>query len=199
MCKQDGVDHLVRAPDPARGPGRRRPAVFVGGGPEQPLIEAYAARGVGDLWPCGRVSDESCRILSSADVAVDPDPKTAWSDQSTMNKIMEYMFFGLPIVCYDLTEHRSRRRTRPFVGRTRSRRWPRASAPSWTIPGVARMSRAAPSGCARSSCGSTRCRRSPTTQSSRLPDAARTGAASGVSDTDFWRGCRGRRGPGPNS
>jgi glycosyltransferase involved in cell wall biosynthesis len=23
-----------------------------------------------------------------------------------MNKIMEYMFFGLPIVCYDLTEHK---------------------------------------------------------------------------------------------
>jgi glycosyltransferase involved in cell wall biosynthesis len=23
-----------------------------------------------------------------------------------MNKIMEYMFFGLPIVCYELTEHR---------------------------------------------------------------------------------------------
>ena len=29
-----------------------------------------------------------------------------WSDKSTMNKIMEYMFFGLPIVAYDLTEHR---------------------------------------------------------------------------------------------
>src|SRR4029453_10942062 len=27
-------------------------------------------------------------------------------DKSTMNKIMEYMFFGLPIVAYDLTEHR---------------------------------------------------------------------------------------------
>ena len=55
----------------------------------------------------GRVSDEDlCRILSSADVAVDPDPKTDWSDKSTMNKIMEYMFFGLPIVCYDLTEHK---------------------------------------------------------------------------------------------
>jgi glycosyltransferase involved in cell wall biosynthesis len=55
----------------------------------------------------GRVSDdELCRILSSADVGVDPDPKNDWSDKSTMNKIMEYMFFGLPIVAYDLTEHR---------------------------------------------------------------------------------------------
>jgi len=111
MCQQDGVDHLVRALRILRADLRRDElhAVFVGGGPEQPLIKAYAdEQGVGDICTfTGRVSDDQlCRILSSADVAVDPDPKTAWSDQSTMNKIMEYMFFGLPIVCYDLTEHR---------------------------------------------------------------------------------------------
>ena len=50
--------------------------------------------------------DELCRILSSADLGVDPDPKNDWSDKSTMNKIMEYMFFGLPVVAYELTEHR---------------------------------------------------------------------------------------------
>jgi glycosyltransferase involved in cell wall biosynthesis len=38
---------------------------------------------------------------------VDPDPKTPWSDKSTMNKIMEYMFFGLPIVSFDLAETRA--------------------------------------------------------------------------------------------
>ena len=55
----------------------------------------------------GRVSDDLlCRFVSSADIAVDPDPKNDWSDKSTMNKIMEYMFFGLPVVAYDLTEHR---------------------------------------------------------------------------------------------
>jgi glycosyltransferase involved in cell wall biosynthesis len=111
MCKQDGVDHLVRAVRILRRDLQRADlhAVFVGGGPEQPMIRAYAdEQGVGHLCTfTGRVSDdELCRILSSADVAVDPDPKTAWSDQSTMNKIMEYMFFGLPIVCYDLTEHK---------------------------------------------------------------------------------------------
>ncbi len=111
MCKQDGVDHLVRAVRILRQDLKRDDfhAIFVGGGPEQPMIRAYAdQQGVGDLCTfTGRVSDDDlCRILSSADVAVDPDPKTAWSDQSTMNKIMEYMFFGLPIVCYDLTEHK---------------------------------------------------------------------------------------------
>ena len=111
MCKQDGVDHLVRVVALLRDELGHDDvhAVFVGGGPEQPLIKAYADEvGVGDLCTfTGRVSDEDlCRILSSADVAVDPDPKSDWSDKSTMNKIMEYMFFGLPIVAYDLTEHR---------------------------------------------------------------------------------------------
>jgi glycosyltransferase involved in cell wall biosynthesis len=111
MCRQDGVDHLVRALRILRDELHRHDlhAVLVGGGPEQPAIRAYAAeQGVADICTfTGRVSDdELCRILSSADLAVDPDPKTAWSDQSTMNKIMEYMFFGLPVVCYDLAEHR---------------------------------------------------------------------------------------------
>ena len=53
------------------------------------------------------MSDEDlCRILSSADVCVDPDPPNAWSDKSTMNKIMEYMFFRKPIVAFDLAENR---------------------------------------------------------------------------------------------
>jgi glycosyltransferase involved in cell wall biosynthesis len=111
MCKQDGVDHLVRAIRILREDLKRDDvhAVFVGGGPEQPMIRAYAdGEGIGDICTfTGRVSDEDlCRILSSADLAIDPDPKTDWSDRSTMNKIMEYMFFGLPIVSYNLTEHK---------------------------------------------------------------------------------------------
>ena len=111
MCAQDGVDHLVRAIRILRDELARQDfhCVFVGGGPHQAAIRDYAGReGVAELCTfTGRVSDELlCRILSSADVAVDPDPKTPWSDQSTMNKIMEYMYFGLPIVAYDLRETR---------------------------------------------------------------------------------------------
>ena len=111
ICKQDGVDHLVRALKLLRDEFRRDDihCVLVGGGPHQPSIRAYAEEiGVAELCTfTGRVSDdELCRILSSADLGVDPDPKNDWSDKSTMNKIMEYMFFGLPIVAYDLTEHR---------------------------------------------------------------------------------------------
>jgi len=111
ICEQDGVDHLVRAvkilrDDLGRGDVH---CVLVGGGPHQPAIKAYAKEiGVADLCTfTGRVSDdELCRILSSADLGVDPDPKNEWSDQSTMNKIMEYMFFGLPIVAYELLENK---------------------------------------------------------------------------------------------
>lgn len=111
MCEQDGVDILVRALGHLRDDLGRNDVhcVFVGGGPEQERIRNYATeRGVSDLCTfTGRVSDEVlCRVLSSADVGVDPDPKTRWSDMSTMNKIMEYMFFGLPIACFDLTENK---------------------------------------------------------------------------------------------
>jgi glycosyltransferase involved in cell wall biosynthesis len=111
MCEQDGVDYLVRAVQHLRDDFQRKDVhcVFVGGGPHQEEIKAYAAEcGVMDLCTfTGRVSDDVlCRVLSSADIAIDPDPKTPWSDQSTMNKIMEYMFFGLAIVCFDLTENR---------------------------------------------------------------------------------------------
>jgi glycosyltransferase involved in cell wall biosynthesis len=111
MCKQDGVEYLLRALEILRESGRGDDVftVLVGGGPHQEEVGRYAGElGLGDATRfTGRVSDdELCRILSSADVAVDPDPKTPWSDKCTMNKIVEYMYFGLPIVCFDLTEHR---------------------------------------------------------------------------------------------
>ena len=111
ICQQDGVDYLVRALKILRDEQGRSDfhCVLVGGGPHQPAIVAYAReQGVSDLCTfTGRISDEAlCRVLSSADLAIDPDPKNAWSDQSTMNKIIEYMYFGLPMVAFDLKEAR---------------------------------------------------------------------------------------------
>jgi glycosyltransferase involved in cell wall biosynthesis len=109
MCEQDGVDHLIRALAHLRDLHGRDDVhcVFVGGGPHQPALEAYATEiGVDDMTTfTGRVSDEVlCEILSSADIGIDPDPLTPWSDRSTMNKIMEYLYFELPVVSYELTE-----------------------------------------------------------------------------------------------
>ena len=111
MCVQDGVDYLIRGLRSLRDELGRDDfhCVLVGGGPHQQAMKEYAkTERVDDLCTfTGRVSDdELCRILSSADVAIDPDPWTPWSDKSTMNKIMEYMFFGLPIVAFDLHENR---------------------------------------------------------------------------------------------
>ncbi|WP_395022152.1 glycosyltransferase family 4 protein [Dongia sp.] len=109
ICKQDGVDHLVRAVKILRDELKRTDVhcIFMGGGPHQKAIADYAVEiGVQELCTfTGRVSDEDlCRVLSTADIGIDPDPKNAWSDQSTMNKVIEYMFFGLPVLSYDLHE-----------------------------------------------------------------------------------------------
>jgi glycosyltransferase involved in cell wall biosynthesis len=111
ICKQDGVDYLVRALRIMRDELGRSDfhCLFIGGGPHQPIIRNYAeAIGVMDVATfTGRVSDEDlCRMLSSATVGIDPDPKNPWSDKSTMNKVIEYMYFGLPVVAFDLNETR---------------------------------------------------------------------------------------------
>lgn len=109
ISRQDGLDVLVRA---VRDMAQERDdfhVVVIGGGSAWEDVKAYATdQGVADRMTfTGIVTDEDlCRILSSATVAVDPVPKNAWSDKSTMNKIVEYMYFGLPIVAFDLTETR---------------------------------------------------------------------------------------------
>jgi glycosyltransferase involved in cell wall biosynthesis len=111
MSEQDGVEYLVRAVKALREDFGREDfrCVLIGGGPHQPSVAAFAeAQGIGDLCHfTGVVSDDELfHILSTADVAIDPLPKNAFSDRSTMNKILEYMFFGLPIVAFDLKEAR---------------------------------------------------------------------------------------------
>ena len=55
----------------------------------------------------GRVDDQVLfTVLSTADVCVNPDRPNEMNDKSTMNKIMEYMALGRPIVQYDLVEGR---------------------------------------------------------------------------------------------
>jgi len=111
MGPQDGVDNLVDALAILRDEFHRDDfhAVFIGGGTHREAARRRADElGLGDRTSfTGVVSDdELCRILSSADLGVDPVPKNEWSDRSTMNKIMEYMFFGLPVVAFDLHETR---------------------------------------------------------------------------------------------
>jgi glycosyltransferase involved in cell wall biosynthesis len=44
--------------------------------------------------------------LATADVCVEPAPRNSYNDQCTMNKVIEYMAMGKPVVAFDLHEVR---------------------------------------------------------------------------------------------
>jgi len=55
----------------------------------------------------GRVPDDTvAAVLSTAAVGISPDPENQLNEFCTMNKTMEYMAFGLPVVAFDLRETR---------------------------------------------------------------------------------------------
>ena len=111
MCEQDGVDYLLRVASMLTRERGRDDILFVviGEGPAVPALRRYAAELAldGSCRFTGFLSDRDVgRYLSTADLGIDPDPKNAWSDRSTMNKVLDYMFFGCPIVAFDLKENR---------------------------------------------------------------------------------------------
>ena len=111
MCPQDGVDYLLYAIKYLLEKIGRQDTTFVlmGGGPAVADLRRLSHDLGLDDWVTltGRVSDKDlCRYLSTADICLDPDPYTEWANQSTMNKIMEYMAFGKPVVAFDLQESR---------------------------------------------------------------------------------------------
>jgi glycosyltransferase involved in cell wall biosynthesis len=109
MGPQDGVDHALRALRILRERRADWRAIFIGEGDVLPAMRTLA-RELGlddDVAFTGRLPDEDVmRILSSADVCLAPDPKNPLNDVSTMNKIVEYMAMGRPLVSYDLVEAR---------------------------------------------------------------------------------------------
>jgi glycosyltransferase involved in cell wall biosynthesis len=111
MGPQDGVDIVLRAADTIiRRFGRNDVAfTLIGKGDcYEELLELRDTLGLGDTVEfTGRAPDELvARILSSADIGLSPDPKNPLNDVSTMNKTMEYMAFGLPLVAFELHETR---------------------------------------------------------------------------------------------
>jgi glycosyltransferase involved in cell wall biosynthesis len=111
MGRQEGVDLLLDAIARIVKEMGRNDVWFalVGGGPERPVLEARAAAlGIaGDLEFTGRIPDaDLLSWLSTADVCVNPDRVNEMNDKSTMNKIMEYMAVGKPIVQFEMTEGR---------------------------------------------------------------------------------------------
>ncbi len=111
MGRQEGIDGLLQAAHHIVHEMGRTDVHFglVGGGTELSAMRALAkALNVDDFVTfTGRVPDsELLAMLNTADVCVNPDVANEMNDKSTMNKIMEYMALGKPIVQYDLIEGR---------------------------------------------------------------------------------------------
>jgi glycosyltransferase involved in cell wall biosynthesis len=111
MGKQEGIDYLLRAARHIVLDRGRTDVHFglVGGGTSLEEMKALAQElGVAEFVTfTGRVPDgEMLAMLNTADVCVNPDIANEMNDKSTMNKIMEYMALGKPIVQFDLTEGR---------------------------------------------------------------------------------------------
>jgi glycosyltransferase involved in cell wall biosynthesis len=109
--QQEGIDLLLHAVRSVVSDHGRHDIHFgiVGGGPALKDMEALAVRlDVADYVTfTGRVSDRALlEMLNTADVCVNPDRVNAMNDKSTMNKIMEYMALGKPIVQFELCEGR---------------------------------------------------------------------------------------------
>ncbi|MBS0614013.1 MAG: glycosyltransferase family 4 protein, partial [Proteobacteria bacterium] len=111
MGGQEGVDLLIKAVHRIVHVEKRSDVQFglVGGGTELAAMRALAVQLQVDDYVTftGRAPDEVLlEMLSTADVCVNPDVANEMNDKSTMNKIMEYMALGKPIVQFDLTEGR---------------------------------------------------------------------------------------------
>jgi glycosyltransferase involved in cell wall biosynthesis len=111
MGPQDGVDIVVRAAGLVVSELGRDDIAFTLIGSGDCFDDLVALRDqlglAGHVEFTGRAPDELVtRIMSTADAGLSPDPKNPLNDVSTMNKTMEYMAFGLPVVAFDLRETR---------------------------------------------------------------------------------------------
>jgi glycosyltransferase involved in cell wall biosynthesis len=111
MGKQEGIDLLLQAVQLIVKHLGRTDIHFglVGGGTELAAMRQLAKDlGIADYVTfTGRVPDtELLEMLNTADICVNPDRANDMNDRSTMNKVMEYMALGKPLVQFDLTEGR---------------------------------------------------------------------------------------------
>lgn len=109
MGQQEGLDLLLDAVKLVVDHHGRRDISFAlaGNGPEAHRLRLRSeALGLSDyVHFLGRVSDaELVTLLSTADVCVNPDEVNPMNNISTMNKTLEYMALGRPIVQFETYE-----------------------------------------------------------------------------------------------
>jgi glycosyltransferase involved in cell wall biosynthesis len=110
MSSQDGLKMLLDVAAHIKLRGRYDVHFScIGGGPRlDELRKIVADNRLEDMVDfTGRVpNDQLLKILSTADVCVNPDTPCQMNNMSTMIKIMEYMALGKPIVQFDMSEGR---------------------------------------------------------------------------------------------
>ena len=109
MGKQEGLDHLLEVMTILINKKKREDVqlICVGGGTELNNLKDLAENMNIEEYVTftGRIPDKVLlEILCTADICVNPDVANEMNDKSTMNKIMEYMALGKPIVQYELSE-----------------------------------------------------------------------------------------------
>jgi glycosyltransferase involved in cell wall biosynthesis len=111
MGVQEGLDLLLDAAQLIVTRYGRQDITFAlaGSGPEAARLQARSvAMGLFEyVHFLGRVPDaDLVRLLSTADVCVNPDEVNPMNEMSTMNKVVEYMALGRPIIQFDTREGR---------------------------------------------------------------------------------------------
>jgi glycosyltransferase involved in cell wall biosynthesis len=106
----DGIDHLFRALHHLDQQFGHKDwlCVLIGPADESKTYQALATElGISDrTWFTGYMPNEQwIRVVSTADIGVEPEPFNSLTDISTCNKLMDYMALGLPSVAYDLHEN----------------------------------------------------------------------------------------------
>lgn len=111
MGEPEGIDYLLRMVCYIVREKNRQDIHFmlIGGGPAAEKLKALSK----ELeltefveFTGFKKGEELLERLSSCDVCVEPSPTSAYNENCTMNKILEYMAMGKPIVQFDLREGR---------------------------------------------------------------------------------------------
>jgi glycosyltransferase involved in cell wall biosynthesis len=111
MGRQEGIEYLIEVARILVHDMKRTDVHFalVGSGPSLEDLKKLAdQKGVADFMTfTGRAPDQLLlEVLNTADICINPDEVNPMNDKSTMNKIMEYMALGKPIIQFDVTEGR---------------------------------------------------------------------------------------------
>lgn len=111
MGEPEGIDYLLRAIRYITQDKGRKDIQFllIGDGPSFKQLQALAAEL--EIEPFVEFTGfirghDLLERLSTCDICVEPSPTSAYNENCTMNKILEYMALGKPIVQFDLREGR---------------------------------------------------------------------------------------------